>query len=218
MTISDGLMLVAVLLAPILAVQVQKALERYREDRARKLQVFKTLMATRAATLSPEHVQALNMIDLEFHGPKHRAVTVAWKEYLDHLAMFPKDDEKFQVVWADKRADLLTGLLMEMGKSLEYQFDAVQVKKGIYAPEGHAQIEDEQVLLRRGLIQLLYGNRSLKMDVQSFPVDEQALENQKLLTEGLISLLNEEKALRVSISDAKEVDEQGITAGSTRRR
>jgi hypothetical protein len=47
MRITDWLMIVAVLLAPLVAVQVQKILERYREDRERKLNVFKTLMASR---------------------------------------------------------------------------------------------------------------------------------------------------------------------------
>jgi hypothetical protein len=62
MTISDGLMLLAVLFAPLAAVQVQKWLEHHREDRERKLRIFKTLMATRATALSQEHVQALNMM------------------------------------------------------------------------------------------------------------------------------------------------------------
>ena len=70
MTISDWLMIIAVLLAPLIAVQVQKWLEHHRENRERKLRVFKTLMATRAATVSPDHVQALNMIDLEFSGKR----------------------------------------------------------------------------------------------------------------------------------------------------
>ena len=90
MRITDWLMIVAVLLAPLVAVQVQKILERYREDRARKLNVFKTLMATRAATISAQHVQALNTIDLEFQGKKYKAVTDSWKTYLDHLISLPE--------------------------------------------------------------------------------------------------------------------------------
>lgn len=55
MTISDGLLIVAVLLAPFLAVFAQRQIELWREHRQRKLWVFKTLMATRGRTLSPEH-------------------------------------------------------------------------------------------------------------------------------------------------------------------
>ncbi len=181
MTSSDWVMILAVLLAPLVAVQVQKYLESIKEKRERKLRIFKQLMATRAATVSPEHVQALNMIDLEFHEEKYKKVTSAWKTYLDHLGNYPKDDEKHQPVWADKRVDLLANLLLEMGKSLGYQFDDVHIKKGIYAPEVHAQIENENFLIRRGVIRLLYGEANLQMDVKSFPYSEDAIKEQGIL-------------------------------------
>jgi hypothetical protein len=66
MTLSDGLIIIAILIAPFLAVFAQRQIDLWREQRQRKLWVFKTLMATRGRTLSPEHVQALNMIELEF--------------------------------------------------------------------------------------------------------------------------------------------------------
>ncbi len=172
MTVSDVLTILAILIAPLAAVQVQKWLEHHRENRERKLYVFKTLMASRATALSQEHVQALNIIDLEFCGKKYKSITVAWKEYLDHLGNFPKNDEKQFPVWNDKKADLLAQLLMLMGQSLGYEFDAVHVKKGIYMPQGHADTENENNLIRNGMIRLLYGDSSLKMDVQSFPVDQ----------------------------------------------
>jgi hypothetical protein len=64
MSLTDLLIVCATLIAPLLAIQAQKWLERFREDQERKLRVFKTLMATRATVVSAEHVQALNMIDL----------------------------------------------------------------------------------------------------------------------------------------------------------
>ena len=185
MKIADWLMILAVLLAPVVAVEVQKLLERYREDRTRKLNVFKTLMATRAATVSGQHVQALNMIDLEFQGPKYKKVTEAWKVYLDHLGHYPKDDKEQQPVWGDRRVDLLSKLLIEMGKSLNYLFDEIHVKRAIYAPEAHAQLEHENWLIRQGALRILYGDAHLKMDVTSFPVSEQIITEQKHLREGL---------------------------------
>lgn len=202
MTIADWLMILSVLLAPLLAVQVQKTLEAFREDKGRKLNVFKTLMATRAATVSPQHVQALNMIDLEFQGMKYKEVTDAWKTYLDHLSHFPKEDEKQQPVWEDRRVDLLTKLLIEMGESLGYKFDEVHVKRGIYSPEAHAKFETEDHLIRGGLIRLLYGDARLKMDVTSFPVSEEDLQEQKTLREGLQKLIDGKRRLEVSVSKA----------------
>lgn len=204
MTVADWLMILAVVLAPLIAVQVQKYLEHYREDKGRKLNVFKTLMATRAATVAGEHVQALNMIDLEFQGKKYKKVTDAWKNYLDHLNHYPKEDEKQQPVWGERRVDLLAKLLQEMGKSLGYHFDDVHVKRGIYAPQAHAQIEDENWLIRRGLIRLLYGDANLKMDVTSFPVSQEDVLKQKALREGLQELVDGKRKLGVSVDNTNE--------------
>ena len=68
METKDWIIALATLLGPILAVQAQKWIEGVREQRTRKLRVFTQLMATRAARLSAEHVQAINMIDLVFYG------------------------------------------------------------------------------------------------------------------------------------------------------
>lgn len=200
MTQTEILIVLSTLIAPLLAVQAQKWLERFREVHERKLRVFKILMATRAATVSPEHVQALNMIDLEFQGDKYRRLRTEWKTYLDHLGSFPKDDEKLQINWDERRMDLLARLLIEMGNSLGYEFDEVHVKKGIYAPEAHSLIENEQILIRRGLLRLIYGDGTLKMDVKSFPVTEQSAAEQQQLRQRLIELLNGERSLHVDTS------------------
>ena len=201
MTLNEVLTIVAIVIAPVVAVQVQKRLEVFREQRGRKLWVFKTLMATRAATVSADHVQALNMIDLEFREKRYKRVTVAWKTYLDHLSSYPKDAENLQPIWGERRVDLLTNLLLEMGCSLGYEFDEVHVKKGIYAPEAHGRLEDENMLIRRGLLNLLYGDTSLKMNVTSFPISQQALDEQKVLRDALQELLDGKRALPVDVQD-----------------
>jgi hypothetical protein len=66
MTISDAIMILAVLAGPVIAVQLTRYLDNKKEIRERKLQVFKTLMATRVYNASWDHVMALNRIDLEF--------------------------------------------------------------------------------------------------------------------------------------------------------
>jgi hypothetical protein len=200
-TLTDLLTIGAILIAPIVAVQVQKRLEVFREQRGRKIWVFKTLMATRAATISPEHVQALNMIDLEFREKQYKNVTIAWKIYLDHLSSYPKDDEKLQPIWGERRVTLLTNLLLEMGRTLGYEFDEVHVKKGIYAPEAHGRLEEENMLVRRGLLNLLYGDTALKMNVTSFPISEQALSEQKSLRDAFQELLDGKRTLPVAVSD-----------------
>lgn len=201
MTPTEILIVLSTLVAPLLAVQAQKWLERFRENQEQKLRVFKTLMSTRADIVSSAHVQALNMIDLEFQGDKFKPVRTEWKTYLDHLSSCPKGDENLQVLWGDKRVDLLVRLLIEMGKSLGYEFDEVHVKKGIYAPEAHSQIDNEKMLLRRGLLRLIDSDWHLKMDITNLPITTQSAEQeQQLLRQHLIELLNGDRSLNVATS------------------
>ncbi len=218
MKIADWLMILSVLLAPLIAVQVQKYLERYREDRDRRLNVFKTLMATRADVISRDHVQALNMIDLEYYGNKYKKITDAWKTYRDHLNHYPDNDEKQQPSWQAENVELLNKLLIEMGQSLGYDFDTVHVKRAIYSPVAHAQIERENLLIRDGLIRLLQGDTNLKMDIQSLPVsDPQELEEQKAIREQLQELLEGTRNLGVVVTNSgdtqcKDIQQPGAAS------
>ena len=95
MDISDIVMIFAVILGPILAVQTQKYIELIQETEKRKLHIFRTLMSTRATRLSQEHVTALNMIDIEFYGKKYfgkrlqskseKKIIQLWQVYNNYL-------------------------------------------------------------------------------------------------------------------------------------
>jgi len=170
MTTPEILTLIAIVIGPIAAVQIQKYLEHRKFRLERKLLVFKTLMATRGLVLAPDHVQALNLIDIEFYGDrKYRRVLAAWRLYLDHLATDEPVDDAGWDRWNERRRDLLVDLIYEMGVSLKYNFDRVQLMRAFYSPKGHSQMEQEQNALRRGLVELLAGSRALPMDVRSFP-------------------------------------------------
>lgn len=180
MTIADGLMILSVLVGPIIAVQLTRYLDNKKEIRERKLQVFKTLMATRAYTISWDHVVALNRIDLEFdrNNRKEKAVIEAWKEYLDLLGN--KDISVEQ--WAVKRIDLLVELLHKMAQVLEYDFDKTHIKNSSYSPIAHGTIEEQQQALRKGLVELLEGKRVVPMFVTNLPTlppDQETLPNEK---------------------------------------
>ena len=94
MTVADGLMIAGDLVAPFFAVFAQRAIETWREKRGRRLSVFKSLMATRGAALSLQHVQALNMIELEFTKPGDEAIRRAWRSYHDHLNSYPENTDE----------------------------------------------------------------------------------------------------------------------------
>lgn len=167
-------MVAAVIAGPILAVQAQRWVEILRERRNQRLYTFKRLMATRGATVSPGHVEALNMIDLEFagNGKKDVAVRRRWREYLDHLGSLPQDpDQQGRQLdsWSQRNGELLADLLVDMGNAVGYDFDRVQVRRGIYTPVGHANFELETQALRRGFLEVLVGRRTIPLDVRSLP-------------------------------------------------
>lgn len=167
MTLTDILMVLATGLSPLIAVQVTRYLDDRNEERGRKLQVFKILMATRAYTLAPSHVEALNRIDLEFSPSrrKEKAVLDAWQQYLDHLGDTPIEPS----AWAIRRIDLLVDLLGAMANALGYEFNKTQIKKGAYAPIAHGHLEKDQEQLRKMWLELFDGRRSLPMHITSLP-------------------------------------------------
>ncbi len=170
MTIADWLMIFAVISGPVVAVRLTRYLDNKKEIRSRKLDIFKTLMATRAYTVAWDHVHALNRIDLEFdkNNKKEKAVIEAWKEYLDLLS--DKDIPKDQ--WGTRRVDLLVELLQKMAIVLDYDFDKTHIKNSTYSPVAHGDLEAEQIALRKGFIEVLEGKRVIPMYVTNLPKDE----------------------------------------------
>jgi len=177
-TISDILVVLAVLAAPFAAVFTQRKIDLIREKRNRKLWIFRTLMATRGNKISLEHVQALNSIELFFDNPKtDKAIVEKWNEYLDHLVRqdIRPDDKDYSTklsAWAEKADDLLADLLHIMSKALKYKFDKVKIKRGIYIPRGHGEEQSDQFAIRKGFAEI-FRNQSgfpvkiINMDAES---------------------------------------------------
>lgn len=172
MEYKDVIMTIAVLLGPIAAVQIQKWLEQSRNKTERKLQIFKTLMSTR---VSIDHVQSLNMIDVEFIGKKYKKVITAWRDYHDHLSnVVPQLPG-----WKDKNDDLFIDLLFAMGESLGYKFDKVMLRRTAYSPVAHGNIEFDQETIRRGLATILSGKAAFPIfftNVNNIINDESTVE------------------------------------------
>jgi hypothetical protein len=167
------LTIVAIVSGPIIALQVQRKLDREREARNRKLGVFKTLMSFRKTALAPVFVQALNLIDVEFNGDndKEKAVRDAWRVLLDHFYDLTDAKDPNSEVMTEKSTQLRANLLMAMGRCLDYKFDEVLVKKGSYYPTGLGNVDAEQHALRRGLLNVLSGKGRIPVGVfeEKFP-------------------------------------------------
>lgn len=191
----------AVVIGPILAVQVQKFIESRTEDNKRRLQVFKDLMTTRASTLAFQHVSSLNMVGLEFSGKKYSKVVSAWKTYLDHLSSCPRDDDNLINIWAEKKNDQLSDLLYEMGVSLGFDFDKVHIKKAGYIPQAYTDQENEQSFIRRQFVDILLGKKAIPMAIESFPVDSSIIESQRALLELIKEHYEGKRIISIKIDD-----------------
>jgi Family of unknown function (DUF6680) len=153
---SQWIMVAAMLLGPILAVQIQKFLEASRELRRTRMNLFHTLMQTRGNRLDPAHVQALNSIDLLFH--KDKKVVDAWRIYHDHLTSLDRSSSDAQLdQWVKRDEDYLVELLAALSRVLGYDFDTVRLKRAIYAPRAHAEHQSDSEMIRRSLADILSG-------------------------------------------------------------
>lgn len=184
MSCNEVISICAIILGPILAVQIEKYLERQRENKNRRLSVFKTLMATRGSVLSWAHVEALNRIDLEFSGEKKfDEVTNAWKEYFDNLSQKPETTEQI-AVWSKQNEELLAELLLKMGNSLGFKFDKVLIKRNVYSPVGHARMELEQEQIRSSMLEILSGDKGFPITLIS---DNDAIKKQEELQSTMLA-------------------------------
>ena len=165
MKLSEWIMIFAVLLGPVIAIQLTRYLDNKKEIRQRKLDLFRTLMATRAYNISWDHVSALNRIDLEFDSriPKEKEVLNSWKSYLDLLG----DKAITGEPWTIKRVDLFVELLHKMANVLDYDFDKTHIKNSAYSPVAHGNTESENNEIRTGIIKILKGETSFPIEVKS---------------------------------------------------
>jgi hypothetical protein len=198
MRAADVAIIFATLIGPVLAVQAQTWLERKRVRRERQLTIFRTLMATRAALLSPQHVEALNAVPVEFYGAKGKLKEIndAWKLFFDHHVPGVATTE----VWLQKRLDLLLDLLHLMSQFLGYGFSRAQLSRDIYSPQAHGDLETEQTVIRRGLVKLFNGETVLPMAVKEFPAtaDDETLAQQSAIQKALLDWLVGQSAVKVS--------------------
>jgi hypothetical protein len=170
-------MILAIIFAPIFAVRVSIYLEVRKSEEKRRLSIFKTLMATRSRNLSMEHIDALNMVYLEFNKNNKNQNTIRdnWKTYIDHLSSQSITNES----WELKRVDLFIELLYTMATYFKYGINKVDIKNLIYLPKYFYDIENDNTLIRKGIVALFSGKAALPMEVKSFPISENIEEVQQ---------------------------------------
>lgn len=139
---------VAVIIAPIIAVWIGQKLQDRVEKRKDKMIVFKAVMTYRYGW-SQEAVVALNSIPIVF--AKDNAVRDCWKEYYRLLCIQEPDQMELK-----QRSDALFKLLESMAVILGYKgtisWEEIQ---NPYIPSGMAQAYDNSMIIHNSMAMLL---------------------------------------------------------------
>ncbi len=175
---NEWLIVAGAVMGPILAVQVQKWIERSTEAGRRKTGVFYTLMATRGERLAPVHITALNSIDLAFFGFRlfgwpvrsgaAQEVIDCWHEY--HLHLSPAEDKRPSTpaahsAWAATSNELFLNLLEALAKATNHRFDRKLLRDGGYYPTGASAKADDQDALLRSMLEVFRGDRAMPFQI-----------------------------------------------------
>ena len=101
--------------------------------------------------------------------------------------------------WMQKRIDLFIDLLLSISQFLGYKFNKPQLSRDIYSPRAHGDLENEQAIIRQGLVKLLNGETTLPMAITQFPAmnDQTTLENQAAIQNAVLEWLNGQRQVKV---------------------
>ena len=161
-TVAIGL---ATLVGPIAAVAVTRWNDRRHQTRERKMIIFRMLMATRRLEVSNDHVQALNLIEVEFH--KSPEVMDAWQKLSAHLtadSMQPTPEE-----WNNRLRQIKAKLLGKIAEELGYSVTNLDIFAGGYAPKAWQINEDRTRHLTAYLFDLANHRNALPVALREPP-------------------------------------------------
>lgn len=164
MNIDTWAVVLATIVGPVSAVFITRWNDQRREARSRLLHVYRVLMATRRSNVSQEHVAAINLVEVEFHGVK--PVIEAWSAYLTHLNTKAEDNtEGHGKVWNDRRQELLAILLVKIAANLGITKGEIEILHGGYAPQAWVTREAKLDAVQDYAIRLSEGKAVVPLSV-----------------------------------------------------
>lgn len=163
MNIDTWAVVLATIVGPVAAVFITRWNDQRRERRNRLLHVYRVLMATRRSNVSQDHVAAINLVEVEFHGVK--PVIEAWSAYLTHLNTRAGDALEHGNIWNDRRSELLAVLLVKIAAHLGITKGEIEILHGGYAPQAWGIREDKLDAVQDYAIRLSEGKAVLPLSV-----------------------------------------------------
>lgn len=169
MNIDTWAVVLATVAGPVAAVFITRWNDHRREARNRLLHVYRVLMATRKIAISEDHVGAMNLVEVEFHGVK--PVIEAWSIYLNHLnSPNPSGSASAQMeAWETRRGELLAVLLVKIAAHLGISKGEIEIMHGGYAPQGWATRDQRFAEMQGYAIRLSQGQAVVPITVSQQP-------------------------------------------------
>lgn len=93
-----------------------------------------------------------------------------------------------------------------MAKSLGYDYDRTSIKKTSYFPTGYGQMEEDQLVIRRSLAQILSGESHLPIAFATSNDEDE--EQQDKWLNMIESYLKHERPIKIAIVDPDTQSEQ----------
>ena len=137
----------AIVVGPIFALLAQRLLDYLREKRERRVRLFIALMTTRASQLAPDHINALNSIDIVFSRKRDLKIREAWENVRTHLATNVNAPD-WQTKLSDRKANLYREIAVRVGYG---HFTAEYLKYEVYLPTYYGEMERDQLKIRQAL-------------------------------------------------------------------
>jgi hypothetical protein len=168
MNVDTWAVVLATIVGPVAAVFITRWNDQRREARSRLLHVYRVLMATRRSNVSQDHVAAINLVEVEFHGVK--PVIEAWSAYLTHLNTPAQGNApEHGQAWNDRRQELLAILLVKIAAHLGITKGEIEILHGGYAPQAWAIREAKLDVVQDYAIRLSEGKAVVPLSVLQQP-------------------------------------------------
>ena len=163
---SDGPTLIAIFVGPIFAVLLTRTIDRVREDRKRKLEIFRDLIAYRGKPMFHQFIRALNLVEIEFDGDKK--VLGAWNQYIVRVRKGPQDDEP-DTEFIDDTRILRTNLLREIASRLNIQAKSLDEHSIGYFPEKFEISDYHESKIRESLLHIIHKKEAIPIRIENLP-------------------------------------------------
>lgn len=167
--LTDVVMVLATLLSPFFAVQASEKLRKISAAKDAREKLLHTLMSTRSARLTQEHVSAVNQIDLIFPANKFPAVSDAWNMYMRHLSQPKPQGQQDSEKRLAETFRLFIAMLKVMAQAVGTPFSDTALQHNAYYPQGFVDTEEQIKNLREAALKVLMGEQPIAINPAKRP-------------------------------------------------